>query len=230
MKNFSLSILFLFITSFAVAQEGLKIGIRFSPIISFASITDEDNNDIPGLETGSTLGLSYGIILNYGFTENYSFHTGLHIVNKGFDRSSTGDSIPSIQDVRITTVEIPIALKARSNEVSNGIYISGKFGGSIDIGTGYKNEYSGIDPKTGLAVTTPGVTKDTKLINPLTLSFLFGLGVDWEIDRVGMVNIGLTYHQGLSNINRQKGFSEAATGSNEKIKINYLSIDLAYFF
>ncbi len=220
------------------AQEGIRMGLRFSPIISFANITDSTGATISD-EITSRAGLSYGLSVNYGFSDNVGLHSGLHIVNKGYRRTSTFniDSAITINDasenVRITAVEIPIALRGRTDDIGNGIHIVGTFGGTIDISTGYRNQWKEVNPAT-YEVNTGGsgqLNRAAEYLFPVGLSFVFGAGVDWEIDRVGTLNLGVTYHQGLTNLNaRNGGFQTGTKGASENIKLNYVALDLSFFF
>lgn len=205
------------------AQEGLKIGLRFSPLVAFTSITDETGNNIAGNTVSSKIGFSYGLAATYGFTDNYGIYSGVHIVRKGFKRTDVRDSVSFTQDVAATTVEIPLALRGRSNEIGNGIYLSGLFGVSLDVRAGYTNEFTGANPVTMVAGN--GTTKNSSLINPITASFLFGAGADWFVDRVGTFNFGIIFHRGLLNLNNQSNF-----GNEEVINVSYLSLDVAYMF
>lgn len=238
MRNKLLLLSLLLIFSYAQAQEGLQIGLRFSPIVSFANITDSTGATVPD-DLSTRLGLSYGLSVNYGFQDNVGLHTGLHIVNKGYRRVSTiqVDSAVTINDarenVRITTVEIPLALRGRTNDIGGGFHIVGTFGATIDISTGYRNQWENVNPAT-YEVNTGGegqLNQASTYLFPIGLSFVFGAGVDWEIDRVGTVNLGLTYHQGLTNINTRSGGWEPQTrGASENIRINYVALDLSFFF
>ncbi|MEL6675398.1 MAG: outer membrane beta-barrel protein [Bacteroidota bacterium] len=227
MKKISLPLILLLSmlgTNALKAQEGLKIGLRFSPIVSFPLITDENGNNIPGDVVSNKLGLSYGLMVNYGIRDNYGLYSGIHIVRKGFERTLTLDSLSATQDVTITSIDIPIALKGRSNEVGNGLFIYGIFGASLDVRFGYKNQWTGRDPVT-LEVAESGTTQKAALVNPLGISFLFGAGTEWVIDRVGTINAGLIFHRALINQNNKSEFN-----NNEQIKVSYLSLDLGYFF
>ncbi|MEM6801795.1 MAG: outer membrane beta-barrel protein [Bacteroidota bacterium] len=224
MKRTLLLLLILGCYGSSIAQQGFSIGLRFSPIFSFASITDDDGNTPVGLETSSKVGLSYGLNLHYGITDNYGFKSGVHIVNKGFKREQMIDAVMAVQDIRMTTVEIPLALKGRSNEVGNGLFINGQFGISADFRAGYRNEFSGVNPIPG-GTGDSGTSKNTKFLNPLAFTFIFGVGGEKVIDRVGTINFGIIYHQGLTNVNNKDNFM-----NNENIKIRYISLDLGYFF
>lgn len=225
MKRIFILILALGTYAASFAQQGFSIGLRFSPIFSFASITDDEGNTPTGLETSTKLGLSYGLNMHYGITDNYGFKSGVHIVRKGFKREQNLSGVAAIQDVTVTAVEIPIALKGRSNEIGSGLFINGQFGLSADIRAGYKNEFSGINPIPGSTAGDTGVSKNTKFINPVAFTFIFGIGGEKVIDRVGTMNFGIIYHQGLTNVNNKENF-----GNMENIKIRYVSLDLGYFF
>ncbi len=201
----------------------MKIGLKFAPLLSFTTITDDQGNDLPGVTVSNKLGFSYGLAATYGFTDNYGLYSGVHIVRKGFDRTELRDSVTVTQDVVATTVEIPIALRGRSNEIGNGFFINGLFGLSLDVRAGYRNDFTGRNPVSGELGSAS--TKNSSLINPLTASFLFGGGTDWYVDRVGTFNFSLLFHRGLVNLNSQKNF-----GNTERIQISYLSLELAYLF
>lgn len=214
MKKITLTISLVFLSFCAMAQEGFSLGLHLSPIISYGTVLDASKNNIDGLDLKGRLGLSYGLVFNYGFTDNYAFHSGVHIVNKGF-RSSLGATDPLLY--RVTAVEIPLGLKLRSNEVASGVRIKGLFGVSVDVNVSHEAELLGANNE----ITT---TKNTDLINPLGFTFIFGPGVDIETD-FGTFTLGLIYHQGLANVN-----NKSKAGNDNIIRINYVSLDLAYIF
>lgn len=223
MKQYLLSILFLIVAlPAAQAQKGPKLGLRFGPLVSFTTITSDNGNEIPGTTVSSKLGFSYGLMTTYGFTDNYGIYSGVHIVRKGFDRTTTTDSLTFSQDVVATTVEVPIALRGRSNEIGNGVYINGLFGLTLDVRAAYRNIYTGLSPTGELG---SGTSKNTALINPITSSFLFGAGADWLIDRVGNFSFNIAFHRGLINLNNKRN-----TGNDETIRVSYLALDVAYLF
>ncbi|MEM7374200.1 MAG: outer membrane beta-barrel protein [Bacteroidota bacterium] len=227
MRKILLVIVLSLASSLLFAQEGLKIGLRFSPIVAIPNATDSSSNVIEGLS--GKVGLSYGLMINYGIAENFGIHTGVHIVSKGFNRTGTvtlRDTLGTVnatQNVRMTTLEIPLAVKGRSNEVANGVYISGQFGLSADISVGYKNEYTAYDPVDKVAAPS-GTKNGSNLLNPVNFTFIFGPGVQVEKD-FGTINAGIIYHRGLTNMNNKVNF-----GNQETIKMSYVSLDLGYFF
>ena len=127
------------------------------------------------------------------------------------------------QVVRVSSIEIPAAIRLRSNDLGNGLNIVGIFGLAFEFNTGYKNEFSGLNPIDPVGDAN-GVNRNSDNIRRLTTSFIFGPAVDYETD-FGMFNVGIIYHQMLSNINKLDSY-----GNSETIKIHYIAFDLGYFF
>ena len=205
---FSHSHLFLFKIGIGQIGETLEVGFRLSPIFSYASVTDDNGSGITGLSTNGAIGIAYGPILNYKQTENYGLQTGVIVARKTFERSQDVNGTAASQKVTITSVEVPLTMRGKSNEIGQGYYISGVFGISMDIRAAYKNSYRGVDPVNG----TPGenVIKNSALTNPLAFTFVFGPTVEKD-SRAGTLLFGIAFHQGLTNVNNQSEF-----GNNEK--------------
>ena len=242
-----------------MAQKGFKFGLRFSPIVSWVNVrSDNDNSRVrDGNDFSARFGISYGATLQYGFLDNVGLVSGLHIVNKGYTREVSTISIdqPGIepatitgatQRVRMTTVEIPFLLRGRTGEVANNLYIVGNFGVSLDVSAGYRNEWEGIRPDryfqedSTLFTGSGEINQAGEYLSPLNLTFVFGAGVDYEIEGVGMINAGLTYHQGLTDMRRQRGFEDfqdldrdqrvPTMFGMEQVRMNYMALDLSFFF
>ncbi|MCI4671394.1 MAG: PorT family protein [Bacteroidia bacterium] len=217
------------------AQNSLKLGLRVSPIISSANVTDAQGNGVDA-EVSSKLGGSFGLMADYYFSENYGFHTGIHIVNKGFKRDgnvSLNDTatVAASQNVSITTVEIPLALKLKTGQIGGSDWnINGLFGLSADVTASNSNAWTGINPATNEIATAGTLRSQANLVNPINFSFLFGAGTEYDFSGAGLGYIGLVYHWGLTNMNRKKNFAEGTLGSGETFRISYFSIDLGYYF
>ncbi|MEM6262047.1 MAG: outer membrane beta-barrel protein [Bacteroidota bacterium] len=214
MKNILLTVFAILIILPLSAQEGAKIGFRISPLISFGTIIDDSTQNRLDIGQGSKIGFGFGVVGSYGFTENYGIHTGLNIVYRGFTSDQGGFS----SRFRYTTVEIPVALKLRSNAINGGnIHVKGIFGGSIDLNVGFK----GVTEVSG----TETETRSTDNINLFNASFIAGGGIDYILDGVGMFDVVVMYHNGLLNANdKEDGLV------NTIVRLNYISLDLGYYF
>lgn len=205
-------------------QEGLKVGIKLNPLIAFARQTDADGNEDPRRSNDTRIGWVYGITGDYYLAPNYGFHSGIHVVAKGYSEVFARDTLPnSDQNVRISSIEIPFTALLRSNELGNGLFLKGFFGLSLDMNVGYNNKYEGSNPISG--EVGDGSVKGANKVKGLGFSFVVGPGIDWELGGVGTLGLGVTYHQGLTNVNRKKN-----TNNENTIRANYISLDVDYFF
>ncbi len=218
MKKIGFLILFLIITKFASAQE-FRFGLRLSPIVSFAGVTDKDKNTISGLTTSSKVGFAGGLMATYQFSEKFGLHSGLNIVSKGYEYTGSlpiSTTITQKTKTNLTTVEIPVALHMRTNEISNGLRIRGIFGASLNFLASAKTD-----------VTLSGVTATSKKTDgyyKFVPDFIVGVGVEWSLQDAGTIDLGIRFNQPLFLA------TDKINGSDGRIKISYLSFDIGYYF
>jgi hypothetical protein len=214
MKKFTLLLLCLSLGIAAFAQEGLQIGFRFSPLISFATVIEDSNKDRLDIGQMPRMGYAYGLVGSFGFTDNYGLNSGVLITNRGF-RAEAGDSTST---TRVTAVVIPFGFKLRSNEIGNGLYFRGIFNLDFEINVGYRQRITYNNGDEGRD------NRDPKNINPFTTAFVFGGGFEKEYD-FGTFDLGISFHRGLMNVNNKDNALQ-----NTIVRLNYVSLDLGYFF
>jgi len=191
---------FLFVFTFTKAQD-LKIGLTLAPTINFNKTEIKVDDKWKTEEGTGGLGWKGGLLADYNFTGNYNLHSGFLIHTKAFD----GDN----SDLKVTTLEIPLALKLRTKEVSDNIHITGFFGGTFDLNVAGTmkdangDEYSANDK-----------------LNIFGMSFMAGAGAEYDLD-FGHVGLGLSYHLGFTDIYKDK---------NMKMTPKHLSIDFVFYF
>ncbi len=210
-------------SSKALAQSPVRLGLKFNPIISYARITDEDKKSIDGLEKSSKLGFSGGLMLDFNFSERAAFHTGVLIVSKGYETVSpiavgpTDGPTTYITTSKVTAVEIPLALKMRSGDIADGLRIRGIFGGQLGLNVSSKTT-------AGFAGSEKESRKTSDFYQPLSVDFLVGAGVEYDIDNVGTLDFGLSYHNGLTRFNKKND------ATNTRALLHYFSLDIGFFF
>lgn len=202
---------------FANAQEtGVRFGLKIKPLISMTRFMDADKQVITDdTKPKSRMGFGGGLMVDYFFTENAGFQTGLEIVAKGYRVEADGVDVEAT--LGLTTVEIPLAFKMRSNEITEGMAIRGLFGANVNILTG------AVAKSTVLGETTE--VRGTDGLSPLVLDFVVGAGVEWNLNNVGTLDLGLSYHHGLGNINKRED-----KDLDPFIRMNYLALDLGFLF
>lgn len=200
MKNITLLVFFIMISSSLFAQEGVKIGVGFGPAITFS------RTEVSGVLTTQESGLGSRLSLTgrYGFSENYGIQTGIALATKAF-----GSEDDLAGKTNISTLELPIGLSLRTNEISSGLFVTGFVGPTIDLNISSK-------------LKTAGVEMDNKdQIKPIGSSIRFGLGAEKELD-FGTVHLGVSYARGLTNIARNQ--------PNTTTKVHYLAFEGIFFF
>lgn len=211
-----LALFFIFIgfSSKTLAQSPVRLGLKFSPIISYARVTDDDKKTISGLDVSSKLGFSGGLMLDFDFSDRAAFHTGLLIVSKGYEIDFNGISKTTS---KITAVEVPLALKMRSGDIADGLRIRGLFGGQLGLNVSSTTT-------TEIGVISDESRKTSDFYQPLSVDFLVGAGVEYDIETVGTLDFGVSYHNGLTRFNKKD--------DNIQIRalLHYFSLDIGFYF
>jgi len=181
----------------AQAQD-FRIGLSLAPTINFNKGMIKDNGSYTIADTLRSGGLGYkgGLWADYGFAKNYYLHSGLLIHQRNFKSDYS--------NMKITTVEVPLALKMRSNEVADNIRILGFFGATLDFN---------VSAKEGNRI----INKD---VNKLGTSLIFGAGAEYNVG-FGNINLGLSYHLGMTDVMSSDMFRTIP---------RHLSIDFAFYF
>ncbi len=194
-------VLLALMVSFGSFAQDFKIGLTLAPTINFNKNKVDDNGTWKTVEGSGGLGWKGGLLADYQFSGNYYIHSGLLIHSKSFDMDDSDNSV--------TTIEIPLALKLRSQEVAENVHITGFFGGTFDLNVAAKSKDSNGDEID---------VKDA--YNTFGMSFMAGAGAEYDLD-FGSVGLGLSYHLGFTNISNVEGY---------KTIPKHLSIDLVFYF
>jgi hypothetical protein len=190
----------------------LDVGFRFTPLISGVRSIDSAKTVIKTEGASGRMGYNVGLMANYNFTPNFSFHTGLGYVNYGYN---VDNSVVKLKAAR-SAVEIPTAFRLRTPEVG-GMPIHVRLLAGV-------NHYILVGASTTTtikALSTTTTSKSMSDLSPYHLGILAGLGADWKIDKVGIIDIGFRMNKGITEISKNN------LGKNT---MNYYGIDLGYYF
>ncbi len=223
MKKIILSFAFLLFVYNSYGQSPLRLGLRLSPILSFASITDNDKNTISGVESSGRIGIGGGLIGVYQISDKFGIQSGLQICTRGFSITRPNAE----QNSTVTIVEIPALLHMRTEDITEGLRLRGIFGSTIGILAGASSEY-----KVGSMTDS---NKKGENFSTFQFDFTFGGGIEYNLGKAGTIDIGLSYHLPLllmsdKVVKPNSGNGNGYNFEDARLKLSYLALDLSYYF
>lgn len=209
--------LILFVPLFTHAQ-GLRFSLMADPQISWM-VPDSKKTT----SDGAVFGINAGMGMDYFFTENYAFSTGISINNIGgklqyADTLNIPDgagniAIPPLSTVtfKLQYLNIPIGLKFKTNEI------------------GYTTFFAnlGVTPMINVRDRASDVSETLDSENISDAIQLFNMNY--------FINLGVQYSLGgstalIGGLGYSSGFLDVTTGEKDKIIVNTLTIKVGVLF
>ena len=187
MKRFFSVFVFLVIVQLAFGQ--VKIGLKFSPLLSLNQV-ELISNSLDVENASAKARFSLGLIVDKPFSDTYYFSTGLIIMPKrvGIDITpENGGTFPNtFEAYNLQYLQIPLTLKLFTNEIQPDLSIFFQVGGAFEIKVDDR-------PKD----------EDYVLIekfNPFDLAAMLGAGAEYRVGINTVLFGGFSYQQGLINV------------------------------
>ncbi len=210
----------------AVNAQGLKFGGKLSvgfggmdnggslqDYYNFKTVKDQDVTEYQ-FNYSSGVSINFGGVVSYGFNEMFSLGSGLEFqktsndidINRKKITDKTDGSFKrneSTTKISITSLIIPLTVKARFGESTYKPFLEGGFSLEIRMGKTIESE----ETKTKVDVTKGETTvtnyaftdKDLDGLNGTTLNFIIGGGVDYEISEEMTLFFSLRYSTNIGN-------------------------------
>lgn len=211
MKKILLSAGLIFMVICVNAQD-FRLGLKAHPTFGYLS-SEETSFERDGIR----LGFSYGLLIDYGFAENYAFATELSVTTNGGKFSTKLNDTVYSNSYMLQYVEVPLTLKLRTSEIGSMRYY-GQFGLSLGVNVKARNESS----KTYGATTSDVVRTDIEdEINLLRMGLIIGAGVEYGITGNTELTAGITFNN---------GFTDIASDDNMKIINSYFALNIGVLF
>ncbi len=240
-RLFALLLLFIPAISGVQAQseyERLRFGLQFSPNFSWVSPQSRFVN-----AESAGFGFSYGLMAEYKLTDNYMFHTGLginqlsHFVSldsNTYRNTGAPGNMQKIFDVnyryRAQYLEIPLAIKMRTNQMGGGIRVYGIFGVEMGIllqaKAMVKNGAPLFDPDEYFFVNRsedeviPTVTFSDN-VNVFRMGILMGAGVEYLVSGNTHIVAGVRFNN---------PFTDHFNGPQMTARAPFMGLHLGLFF
>lgn len=161
-----------------------KLGVKIAPAFISSRINSTTGVEVD--ESGVAFRPMFGLVVDAPFSENYYFSTGIGYVSKksSFSFSFNGGTISNTYNIQY--LQIPITLKMLTNEVGLDKRIYFQFGPVAEI-----NIHSEQTEQT-----QEDIVKD---FNPMDVSLLFSLGLEYKLGTSTIFFGGISYQRGLIN-------------------------------
>jgi hypothetical protein len=187
------------------AQPFISFGIHFDPLISWFSTDSYDTRN-----DGAIPGFNFGISYNKYFGPNYSFSSGINIINAGgrlissqtthFELKNYNREIFTVQPgeaitYKITYFSIPLGLKLQTNQIGYGSFFT-DLGFDPKIVIGGRADIPSLNIKGGNALPE---------LRTFNLSYHIMAGMEYPLGGNNNVVVGIGFEKNLFDITRDNG-------------------------
>jgi hypothetical protein len=179
-------------------QENLKIGLHADPVISwFGSDIDAIKND------GARPGFNFGLEFTKPFGSNYSFATGISLINAGGRLVSSDITVLNLSEPRtvapdeamvykIQYLAVPVGLKLRTNQIGYVTFFT-------DIGIEPKVV---VGSKIGISSLDISGEKANEEVNLFNASYYINAGIEYGLGGNTALVVGLGFENNFLDITK----------------------------
>jgi hypothetical protein len=182
------------------AQQKISFGIHADPVISWFS---SDNKVIKN--EGARPGFNFGLTFNKYFTPNYSFSTGISLLNAGGRLVSdsitilafTTQTVPAGKPVvyKIQYLAIPLGLKLQTNQIGYLTFFT-------DLGLDPKIVVGGKADIPSINISGENAISELRMIN---LSYHITAGIEYSLGGTTAMVLGLNFDNNFLDITKDNG-------------------------
>lgn len=234
----SLLVVLMFLSFSAQAQQKpFKFGFKVSPAIAWLS-PDAKSYE----QGGSDFAFAWGFTADITLMEHYYLATGFnvsyfsgklkypHIVeyeSNGFDMLYEGEMQ---RDYNLRYIEVPMALKMKTNELTNNLL----FFGMIGVNTGFNIRAKADEKFNGESIIGGDYNYTEEKVDiknettTVKASLLVGAGTEYIIDESISIVLGINFNNGFTNI--LKGSNTVDPSIDAKAVPYYFELNLGVIF
>ena len=201
-QKITIIILLIFTPFISNAQQKIGFGIHADPVISwFLPDISKIKND------GTRAGFNFGLTFNRYFTPNYSFSSGLSLLNAGGRlvckdttvmefKNLTSTVLPGEPVVyKIQYLAIPLGLKLQTNQIGYLTFYS-------DLGLDPKVVIGGKADIPSLDISGENAMNELKMFN---LSYHITAGIEYSVGGTTAMVLGLNFDNNFLDITKDNG-------------------------
>jgi hypothetical protein len=198
-KEAFLLLSFLFISCISITAQELRFGVFADPVISWFSSDTHDTES-----KGARTGFNFGFTLNNYFGENYSFSTGINILNAGGQIVNAVPIDMKFKNMQVSVAEgeaviykiqylsVPVGLKFNTNQIG---YISF----FTDLGLDPKVVIGGKADIPSLDISGENAMEELRVFN---LSYHITGGIEYSLGGKTALVFGLGFDNNFLDITK----------------------------
>jgi hypothetical protein len=197
--------------SMNIDSKKFRFGVFVAPTMSWMRPTTDktDDNMYAPTNEGSKVGFTYGLMAEYNFQDNYAIVTGLQInmtggkINSKYLGTETKNVVKNANfDYRLNYLEIPIALKLRTDPISGF-----RFFGQLGLTTGFNlakkatynvDYYGDVDKVLLNSKGENEKIKGTLAIAPVMFTMNIGAGAEYPLNDKLAAYAGIFFNNGFA--------------------------------
>lgn len=218
-----LSVILLFISATSIAQyKPIVIGVGFNPGVSWIKA---ENNHYSS--EGSAFSYSYGVDMDFYFSKNYAFSTGLQIMNyKGkvsfpdlFSPSGNEDdwlNVRSTSSYSYMAFHIPAYMKLKTNPIGYNSFFA-------EFGLSFLFPLKVDEQKTSSKTSGESIDRGNENIlsesNFTSVNLLLGIGMELPMSGDTKIQIAFRFLNGISSLSNANTYKTDAYGMVSSIEI-----------
>lgn len=192
-------LILLLLSGFIQAQQKISFGIHADPVIGwFGSDIKDTRND------GARPGFNFGLTFNKYFTPNYSFSTGISLINAGGRLVSADTVIMEFTNFKSTVLpektviykiqylSVPLGLKLQTNQIGYLTFFA-------DLGLDPKVVVGGKADIKSLSITGEKAINELRVFN---LSYHITGGIEYSLGGTTALVAGLNFENNFLDITK----------------------------
>jgi hypothetical protein len=184
------------------AQQKIVFGLHADPVISWFSTDTKEVKNV-----GARPGFSFGLTYNRYFTPNYSFSTGLSLLNAGGRLASNDTTVIKFANFKSTVLPgnsvvykiqylvFPVGLKLQTNQIGYLTFFS-------DLGFDPKIVINRKVDIPSLNITGENASYEIRMFN---LSYHITAGIEYSLGGTTAIVLGLNFDNNFLDITKDNG-------------------------
>lgn len=219
----------------------LRFGVYVAPTLNWMRPSAAKDGNQTQKSGGNKIGVTYGLMADYNFTDNYAIATGLQVNSTGgimtTENAKAGidSALKSNINYTLQFLEIPVALKLKTDKIGDFTFF-GQAGLTVAINISKKYTYDILE-KTSTGDTTYKIDQNEKIsgnvgnIIPVMFQMNIGIGAQYTISRKLDAYCGIFFNNGFApNVTDPTKYNIHTKLTDGNTRLNNFALRLGFYF